>query len=182
MINKSHGTWLCVVPAYKSVVAPGPVSVLKVPNVFGWHNSLCIFKTKASRATKLWSYFNSYSLYYNIWKEQLYRMRGNESRVTDSNPISETSMRLIHQSPHFEPFYNCSWSPGPTSGKKIGSRWVYAYTRRETTAFSRNRGLKQHTTFLSHGRKNGGVLFSSLSCLLTTSFIVWSIFLWETIG
>ena len=30
---------------------------------FGWHNSLCIFKTKASRDKKLCSYFNLYSLY-----------------------------------------------------------------------------------------------------------------------
>ena len=27
---------------------------------FGWHNSLCIFKTKASRETKLCSYLNIY--------------------------------------------------------------------------------------------------------------------------
>ena len=40
---------------------------------FGWHNSLCIFKTKASRGTKLCSYFYFYSLY-NIWKDQLYRI------------------------------------------------------------------------------------------------------------
>ena len=40
---------------------------------FGWHNSLCIFKTKASRGTKLCSYFCFYSLY-NIWKDQLYRI------------------------------------------------------------------------------------------------------------
>ena len=33
---------------------------------FGWHNSLCIFKTKASRGTKLCSYLYFYSLY-NIW-------------------------------------------------------------------------------------------------------------------
>mgnify|MGYP006973417981 CR=1 FL=1 len=38
---------------------------------FGWHNSLCIFKTKASRGTKPCSYFYFYSLY-NIWKDQLY--------------------------------------------------------------------------------------------------------------
>ena len=38
---------------------------------FGCHNSLCIFKTKASRGTKLCSYF--YSLY-NILKDQLYRI------------------------------------------------------------------------------------------------------------
>ena len=44
---------------------------------FGWHNSLCIFETKASRGTKLWSYDNFYPLY-NIWKYQLYRIRGSE--------------------------------------------------------------------------------------------------------
>ena len=36
---------------------------------FGWHNSLCIFKTIASRGMKLGSYFNFYSLY-NISKDQ----------------------------------------------------------------------------------------------------------------
>ena len=40
---------------------------------FGWLDSLCIFKVKASRGTKLCSYFNCYSLY-NLWKEQLYRI------------------------------------------------------------------------------------------------------------
>ena len=45
---------------------------------FGWHDSLCIFKTKASRGTKLSGYFNIYSLY-NIWKDQLYRICGSES-------------------------------------------------------------------------------------------------------
>ena len=40
---------------------------------FGWHNSLCIFKTKASRGTKLCSYFHFYPLY-NIWKDQLCRI------------------------------------------------------------------------------------------------------------
>ena len=43
---------------------------------FGWHNSVGIFKTKASRGTKLCSYF-IYSLY-NIWKDQLYRISGSE--------------------------------------------------------------------------------------------------------
>ena len=33
---------------------------------FGWHTSLCIFKTKASRGTKLCSYFN---FYYSIWED-----------------------------------------------------------------------------------------------------------------
>ena len=40
---------------------------------FGCHNSLCIFKTKASQGTKLCSYFDFYPLY-NIWKDQLYRI------------------------------------------------------------------------------------------------------------
>ena len=35
----------------------------KVPKLFGRHNSLCIFKTKAPRGTKLCSYFYFYSLY-----------------------------------------------------------------------------------------------------------------------
>ena len=42
---------------------------------FGWYNSLCIFKTKASRGTELRSYF--YSLYH-IGKDQLYRTSGSE--------------------------------------------------------------------------------------------------------
>ena len=45
---------------------------------FGWHNSLCIFKTKASRGTKLCRYFYFYSLY-NIWKDQLYRISRSKS-------------------------------------------------------------------------------------------------------
>ena len=44
---------------------------------FGWHNSLCIFKAKASRDTKLCSYLYFYSLY-NIWKDQLYRISGSQ--------------------------------------------------------------------------------------------------------
>ena len=44
---------------------------------FGWHNSLCIFETKASRSTKLCIYFNFCS-FYNIWKDQLYRISGLE--------------------------------------------------------------------------------------------------------
>ena len=47
----------------------------KGPNLFGWHNSLCIFKIKESCVMKLCSYFNFYSLY-NIWKDQLYRISG----------------------------------------------------------------------------------------------------------
>ena len=47
----------------------GPVS----RKFFGWHNSLCIFKTKVSWGTKLCTYFYFSSLY-NIWKDQLYRI------------------------------------------------------------------------------------------------------------
>ena len=49
----------------------------KVPKLFVWHNSLCIFKTKVFHVTKLCSYFNFYCLY-NIWKDQLYRTSGSE--------------------------------------------------------------------------------------------------------
>ena len=42
---------------------------------FGWHNSPCIFKTKAPRSKKLCSYFRFYSLY-NIRKDQFYRISG----------------------------------------------------------------------------------------------------------
>ena len=44
---------------------------------FGSHNSLCIFKTKASRGTKFSSYFRFYS-FYNILKDQLDRISGSE--------------------------------------------------------------------------------------------------------
>ena len=44
---------------------------------FGLHNSLCIFKTKASRGTKPCIYFNFYSLY-NIWKDRLHRISGSQ--------------------------------------------------------------------------------------------------------
>ena len=40
---------------------------------FGWHNSPCIFKGKASWGMQLCIYFNLYS-HYNIWKDQLHRI------------------------------------------------------------------------------------------------------------
>ena len=50
---------------------------LESPETFrvhlGWHNSLSIFKTKASRGMTLRSYFHFYYLY-NTWKDQLYRI------------------------------------------------------------------------------------------------------------
>ena len=48
-----------------------------------WQNSLCIFKTKASRRIKLYSYF--YSLY-NIWKDQFYRINSSEFYECFSGP------------------------------------------------------------------------------------------------
>ena len=48
----------------------------KVPTLFGrisGDSFLCIFKAKASRSTRLGTYFNFYSLY-NIWKDQPYRI------------------------------------------------------------------------------------------------------------
>ena len=44
---------------------------------FGRSNFLCIFKTKASRGTKLHSYYYFYSLY-KIWKDQRYRINRSE--------------------------------------------------------------------------------------------------------
>ena len=52
----------------------------KVPKLFGrisGDNSLCIFNLKASWDTKLFSYFNFYSLY-NKREDQLYRISGSE--------------------------------------------------------------------------------------------------------
>ena len=52
----------------------------KVPKPFGrisGDNSLCIFNLKASWDTKLFSYFNFYSLY-NKREDQLYRISGSE--------------------------------------------------------------------------------------------------------
>ena len=46
---------------------------------FGWHHSLCIFKTKASRGKKICSYFYfQFYFLYNIWKDQLYRISRSE--------------------------------------------------------------------------------------------------------
>ena len=71
----------------------------KVPTLFGWHNSLCIFKAKASRGTKLCIYFNFYSLY-NIWKDQLYR-------------ISRSQFEEWHLGPGW---FSGLWRNGPQGG------------------------------------------------------------------
>ena len=57
-------------PTFK---APG-ARFSKLPKLFRWHHSLCIFTTKVFRDMIFCSYFNFYSLY--IWKDQLYRMSG----------------------------------------------------------------------------------------------------------
>ena len=75
-IGNSHPTKLLLA---SSIRAWGPF--LESPETFrahfGWHNSLCIFKTKASRGTKLCSHFNFYSLH-NIRKDQLHRISKSE--------------------------------------------------------------------------------------------------------
>ena len=70
--------------------APG-ACFSKGPNLFGWHSSLCIFKTKMSRVTKLCSYLNFYSLY-NIWKDQLYRISGSEFYEWLFGPVKFTGL------------------------------------------------------------------------------------------
>jgi len=70
----------CVIATLVTAIKPDQGPFLKTPEThlwatFGWHNSLCIFKTKTSRGMKLCSYFKLYSLY-NISKDQLYRIRG----------------------------------------------------------------------------------------------------------
>ena len=54
---------------------------LESPETFrahlGWYKTLCIFKTKVPRATKLCSYFTFCPLY-NIWNDQLSRISGSK--------------------------------------------------------------------------------------------------------
>ena len=83
-IQPFHRLLVMVVPSfYGAKESRGPVS-RKSRNFsgrnFGWHNSLCIFKTMASGVTKLRLYFNFYFLY-NIWKHQLYRISWSEVSV-----------------------------------------------------------------------------------------------------
>ena len=75
---------------------------------FGLHNSLCIFRAKASRGTKLCIYFNFYS-FYNIRKDRLSRTSGSQfyewlfgpekfsglSRNGAQGPVSRTSRELF---------------------------------------------------------------------------------------
>ena len=74
---------------------------------FGWHSSLCIFKAKKSRSTKLCTYFNFYFLY-NIWKDQLYRMSGSQlyewffgpeksSGLSRNGPLARVAQGMVAQ-------------------------------------------------------------------------------------
>ena len=51
---------IVIIWVYQSLFLESPESLREH---FEWHNSLCIFKRKASRGTNLWSYFHFYSLY-----------------------------------------------------------------------------------------------------------------------
>ena len=68
-----------VLPTLCATEAWGPF--LESPETFrphfGSHNSFCVFKAKASRGTKLCTYFTLYPLY-NLWKDQLYRISGSQ--------------------------------------------------------------------------------------------------------
>mgnify|MGYP007094270400 CR=1 FL=1 len=76
-LNIGDWLWMCMILVVFVVARKAWGLFLESPETFrvhfGWHNSLCIFKTKASRGTKLSSYFYFYSLY-NIWEDQLYRI------------------------------------------------------------------------------------------------------------
>ena len=103
---------------------PGAVT-LKSRNFlahFRWHKSLWIFKTKASRGTKLCIYFNFDSLN-NTWKNQLYRISGSEyykwlsglerfSGISRNGPLLLESEQYGHVQlvlgGHFWQFSKCS--------------------------------------------------------------------------
>ena len=79
-IKTSTHELLTKLPLLVECWAPG-ARFSKVPRFFGrtpGDNFLCIFKTRASRGTKLGGYFNFCSLY-NMSKDQLHRLSGLES-------------------------------------------------------------------------------------------------------
>ena len=78
----------------------------KFPNVFrgfGWHNSPCIYKTNASWGTKLCGYFNFYS-FYNVWKDQLYRINWSEFYEWPFGPEECSVVRAFRET---------AWPPAP---------------------------------------------------------------------
>ena len=93
------GTETCLLPLVLSPLLENETRglFLESPETFrahfGWHNSLCIFKTKASRVTKLCSYCYFYSLY-NIWKDQLYRVSRSEFYEWLFGPVSRKTLNF----------------------------------------------------------------------------------------
>ena len=75
---------------------------------FVWHNSLCIFKTKAFRGTKLCSYFNLYSLY-NLWTDQLNRLSRSEFHEWLFGPEKFSGLSRNGPLVLYEP--RCKWWP-----------------------------------------------------------------------
>ena len=105
---------------------------------FRWHNSLCIFKTKVSRGTKLSSYFDFYSLY-NIWKYQLHRKSESEFYEWLFGP--EKPLGLSRNGPQFWQWVSVLWQTmkskhGWLSGQGqfdlTCSQFVWTTKRRET--------------------------------------------------
>ena len=72
LIEKSTSGWSSAL--YTNIWGPFLESPDTLRAHFGRHNSLSIFKAKASRGTKLWSYFNFYS-HYNIKRQALQNQR-----------------------------------------------------------------------------------------------------------
>ena len=108
---------------------------------FGWHNFLCIFKTKASRGTKLHSYFYFYSQY-NIWKDQLYR----------------TSRSY---------FYEWLFGPEKFSGLSRNGPLVYTMNRPFSTISSSIKIVLIHGWYTSRRNMLQSFLFDILYLLLT---------------
>ena len=86
---------------------------------FGWHNSLCIFKTTASWGTKFYIYVNFPPIYY-ILQGQLYRISGSEWRYEWLFGTFEKgalgSMALVHLKQDLNSklkFFSTCWRNSP---------------------------------------------------------------------
>ena len=67
---------------------------------FGLHNSLCIFRAKVSRDTKLCIYFNFYSLYNTIYEKTSFpELAGRSFRNGFSGPKSFPDFREMGPRP-----------------------------------------------------------------------------------
>ena len=89
----------------------------KVPKLFGWHNSH-FSKRKLFRVTKLSSYFHFYSLF-NIWKDQLSRIRGSESYEWLFGPVKFSSL-LRNARLHSRLFENFEYEKCSSILPKVG--------------------------------------------------------------